>query len=443
MNKLSTIYLNEFEVFLNYGAYANDAVLNELYLPILGMPAVGLYKYLYGQAELNKFTSMGLKDHKKMCSLLNMTYDQFVKERRKLEAIGLVRTYSKEMIDGRRLTYLVEGTLNYSDFVNNPQLNELLKKSMDEMSYRQLVYKFNNFVVRPDFYNESVSLDWLLSDKKVDVAQTLNLTDLYTRIINELHLNVLISEESKAQILSYYKNYNLTNNDVYNCVRNSVILSDDKKSYSVSYDILMTNLEKMKHFSQQQDVTIVSKINRNFEIFAYNANIENFKYVTNDYKMINSENYILSITKENISLEMNKTLNKLRTKFHIADPLINVIIDYSLFHNAGRLVPKYIEKIAKSINNLGIVEMEKIIVYLQCVSNNKKPKADIFSAKVDTTLATSNLNNSKKATKTRKSKSKTSKSVSSENASANTTNELTNSQNQLELSLDLDPWGEI
>lgn len=372
--------LNRFEIYLNYGASYNEAVLNELYLPIIGLIPVAIYRYLYEQASLAKYTSMNVREHDRLCSNLEISWDQFLEARHKLEAIGLIKSYSQINIDGKMMIYLVDSTLTYADFITSPKLNELLKNSLDDFGYKQLVYKFNNFVVKSDFVDESVNLEWLINQKQIVISDCLDFNALYTKLLNELHLNVCMSEVAKSKLLSYYKNFNFTLDDVYVCVKNSIVLDKSKSFYNVSYDILVMNLERQRLLlDNSQAPEIVAKINRNFEIFNYGADVNQFNYVMNDYRLLSSENYLLSVTKEDLDVKTTRLLSTLRSKYFFADPLINVLIDYALYRNAGRLEPRYIQKVAQSINNLGIDSLEGVIVYLQNVSAGKKPSSQVFA----------------------------------------------------------------
>lgn len=419
--------LNLFEIYLNYGSEYSNAALDELYMPIIGIKAVGIYRFLFEQAKLQRYTSLQLKTEEQLYSALSLDKETFIEERRKLEAIGLLRTFVKEEITGKVLVFYLNETLSYRQFIENAQLNELLKKCISDFSYKQLVYKFNNFIIKSNFQDVSMNIEWLLDSNQITYYNALDFRDLYNKLISETHLNVVISEEAKAQLLAVYKNFNLTFDDIFSVVKSSLVLSNSKNHYEISYPVLQMNIERIKMMSSCQDIKVVTKINRNYEIFAYQANLDKFTYVLNDYKQINSENYILSITKENLSLETTNVLNKLRNKYLLPDPIINVIIDYSLFKNSGRLVANYIEKIGQSINNLGINSIEAIINYLQCVANNRKPNITTLT---NTRGVSADNHNSFCAEKNDKIASVERKNDSQESK-----------VNQL--NLDLDPWGEI
>ncbi|GAA5414573.1 hypothetical protein [Ureaplasma ceti] len=370
--------MDKFEIYLNYGSEFSDSALNELYMPIIGVKAVAIYRFMFEQVRLQKYTSLNLVSEEQLYNTLGISRDEFVQERHKLESIGLLKTFIKDDVASKTTVFFLNGTLSYREFIEKPELNNLLKKCLTDFGYKQLVYKFNNFVIKANYQDVSVGIDWLLENHEVTHLNALDFTALYNRLISATHLNVVISSESKAQLLSIYKNFNLTEDDIYAIVKASLVLADSKTHYEISYSVLQMNIERIKFMKSEEDIKILTKINRNFEIFSYDTNLDNFNYVLNDYRQITTENYILSITKEDLSLETTKVLNRIRNKFLLPDPIINVIVDFSLFKNSGRLVPKYIEKVAKTVNNLGINSVEAIIQYLQCVSNHRRPSTKLF-----------------------------------------------------------------
>src|SRR5690625_2244128 len=65
-------------------------VLTLLYQPLIGMKALSLYNTFYYLSNFNK-TYL----HQTIFDLLNINNVEFIKEREKLEALGLLETYEK------------------------------------------------------------------------------------------------------------------------------------------------------------------------------------------------------------------------------------------------------------------------------------------------------------------------------------------------------------
>lgn len=125
------------------------------------------------------------------------------------------------------------------------------------------------------------------------------------------------------------------------------------------------------------------KINRNQKIFLQDADLKAFSYVIEDYKTLNSEQYLACIQKHALN-ELDKNLIiGLRQNYQMPDFVINILIDFSIFKNAGRIEPLYIHKIALTINRLNLTSIQAILKHLQ-VANQDHQKTSIQQhSKVD------------------------------------------------------------
>ena len=73
-------------------------------------------------------------------------------------------------------------------------------------------------------------------------------------------------------------------------------------------------------------------------------------------------------TLNDLELSMIKNL---RANYNLPDFAINILIDYCVVINNGRVEPQYINKIALSINRLGLTSVNDIIIHLQNASSKR------------------------------------------------------------------------
>ena len=69
-------------------------ILNMLYLPIIGPIPIMLYYSLWSDLDKNEILSIEYTHHH-LTTNLHLSLDEFVEARKKLEAIGLLKTFYK------------------------------------------------------------------------------------------------------------------------------------------------------------------------------------------------------------------------------------------------------------------------------------------------------------------------------------------------------------
>ena len=78
---------------------------------------------------------------------------------------------------------------------------------------------------------------------------------------------------------------------------------------------------------------------------------------------------------ENINADEKQIINILRTKYHLNDEIINVLVDFSLNKTNGKLNKKYLTKAAHTVNGLGLISAQQVVAHLK--NANKEVKANV------------------------------------------------------------------
>ena len=112
-----------------------------LYQPLIGTIATMLYLTLLNEISLGKEVSDNLT-HERLLSLMQIKIDDFIEARKKLESIGLLKTFIKENKDQISLTYLysLNSPKSPKKFFEDPILSNLLLKSLGENEYYRTQY---------------------------------------------------------------------------------------------------------------------------------------------------------------------------------------------------------------------------------------------------------------------------------------------------------------
>lgn len=115
-------------------------VLTMLYQPIVGSVAISLYLTLW--SNLNK--DVEEYTHHYLMNVMNLKLDDIVSSRKKLEAIGLLKTYYKS-VEGNNYIYELYSPLSPSEFFSNPILASSLLSIVGRKEYQRIInmYKLN------------------------------------------------------------------------------------------------------------------------------------------------------------------------------------------------------------------------------------------------------------------------------------------------------------
>ena len=112
-------------------------LITMLYQPIIGYTAVSLYFTLLDDLDKRELMSEDITHHHLMATM-QLKLDDIIIARKKLEAIGLLKTYWKKG-DVNSYVYLVYSPLSASEFFNHPILNVVLYNNLGKKEYDRIV----------------------------------------------------------------------------------------------------------------------------------------------------------------------------------------------------------------------------------------------------------------------------------------------------------------
>ena len=142
-------------------------ILVDLYQPIIGNSAVSLYLTLLNDLEKNSFVT-GELTHHHLLSVMQMSLEDIVKSREKLEGIGLVKTYVKKG-SVNNYVYALYAPVSASEFLNHPILNMVLYNNVGKLEYKKIVdsYKLPRIVLK-DYEDISLKFDEVFTSVPVN-----------------------------------------------------------------------------------------------------------------------------------------------------------------------------------------------------------------------------------------------------------------------------------
>lgn len=372
-----------FDVNIDSFDYLNNNIsLYVLYAPIIGNIAVQIYEYLIIVYKIKIEANFCKTSIKQLINRFNLDLEQFAKNLSLLESTGLIKTYQTGDENNPKLIFVVQKILNFNDFMTKNELKNALKNSLTPNEFNELRYIFNKHL--SNVVDISEDKNWLNNNLSNPISSNdNNLFINWKEVQNSILLlgyKVNFLDSDKEIILNFYLNSTITLSGLINLIvpTLSKIKNSDYHKFNVQKFIDNTKSPI------QTSINFNKVINRNADIFTFNADIKKFTSIVNDYKSFTCENYLHSLTKQSISLDERKTLSQIKDKFALTDSAINVLIDYSMYKNVGHFHSNYVYKIANTVNNANILELDEIIKYLQHIDNKIKPNIHSIKSSPDT-----------------------------------------------------------
>ncbi len=107
--------------------------LTHLYQPIIGAVAISIYQTLLSDFELKLAQSR--QTHHRLMNYLHLSLDQVYEAKRKLEAVGLLRTFMSQEEEGKLYTYVLHPPFTAKEFFQDDVLSVLLYHELGEDKY--------------------------------------------------------------------------------------------------------------------------------------------------------------------------------------------------------------------------------------------------------------------------------------------------------------------
>ena len=332
-------------------------IIISLYEPIIGPIAVSLYLTLW--ADLDKLELMS-KDftHHHLMTILKTKLVDIENARKSLEAVGLLKSYIKRNDNINEYLYELYSPLSASEFLNHPVLSILLLNNIGENEYNIILnnYKRHNFS-KSDYeeitssmnetfksVNESIYEENIRSVKKlgVNIESSIDFELLESTLPKGLVTSKTFNKKTRDLINQLAFIYNIDSIkmseiirlviDEYGIINKDKLRISTRKNYEYNNNgslptiVYRTQPEYLK--SPSGDLSNRGKMIHVFEN-------------TKPYDFLKSKNRGIKPTSRDLKL-----LEHLAVDFDLPPGVINVLVDYALLVNNGKLNSAYLETIA-------------------------------------------------------------------------------------------------
>lgn len=384
----SLIYLSKddyYEVRLGsmLASYDRD-LLAIMYQPIIGYAAMALYFTLWSEVKKQEYSS--INKHETLLKEMDIDSEELLKSRRKLEAIGLLKTYCNQ--DKRKpeisyYTYELYAPKSPEDFFNDVIYKGMLtekigvkeverisiilsSKGVDLEGKSDVSANFGEiFTVNDDAALKSLNITTSRGRKTIDIISDFDIGEFLLQINAES----AISKEA------------FTNEDL-NEISRLATLFGFSSLYMVEIVTLIYDPSSKKHLDYKEMYNTCVKMSKGNNIVSKDETIRQYEESDEFTKKLNEMTQYSPFAY--LKLKQGFTnpapadvniINKLSSNYGFNNGVINAIIDYTLIRCDNSLPGAYVEKIAATIKRKNITTALGVCNALdRKVSKNKVTK---------------------------------------------------------------------
>ena len=365
--------------------YDRDTMIN-LYQPLIGHEAVSLYFTLWSEANNQKIIPTSA--HESLFVKTQFTVGEFIKARKALEAVGLLKTYLETTTEGRFFHYELYAPKTPNDFFNDTLLYGLLIKCIGEKEAQRAKNLYSipprgtlgddisasfQEVFHPD-YEDPAFMKAIKSSKAVGRNQArIDTKFSYEKLFDELAQIGQISENAFLK------------KELKELGRLATLYGiDEATAASVINSFYNPSVEKGKRLDFE-NITKAFQEETNFAYLSSSKSVSTKpKFVSSSGALASKINLMESISpKDFLSVLQNgsvpatpdlKLIDSISKKFRLNNSVINAIIDYVLTTNNNVLSRPYCEKVAASLAREGITSTLDAMNYLKKISSSGKER---------------------------------------------------------------------
>ena len=356
-------------------------VIVSLYPPIIGVLADNLYLTLTNDLSSDLIESEYFP-HQHLIGLMGVNLDEIVKARKKLEAIGLLKTFFRED-DINNYLYILYAPLSANEFLNHPILNVVLYNNLGKAEYDNLVEKYRTKkIITKDFLDITTSFDKVFTSVNGYAFTNDDIIDEKTRKIeidSNIDINLIISsipsrmvnakcfnKETIDLIVNLAYIYKIDNLNMQGLVRNSLnergmVDKEELKNACRNFYQFENNgkLPTVIYNKQPEYLKEPMGNNSNIAKMIYTfENVSPYEFLKNSYN--NAEP----------TARDKKIIEDLMLEQKLSPGVVNVLIDYVLKVNNKKLSKEFVESIAGHWKRLNIETVKEAMEI--CRKEHKK-----------------------------------------------------------------------
>ncbi|MEG2621059.1 MAG: DnaD domain protein [Bacilli bacterium] len=347
-------------------------IINMLYQPIIGSIATSLYYTLWADLDQSELLSCEYTHHHLMTNL-RIKMEAIVIARKKLEAVGLVKTFmKKDHINS--YVYELYSPISSVEFLNHPVLNIVLYNNVGKKEYERILHYFRVPKINLATYKElTSSFNEVFESSSGTIIDNLN-EDLRTnktgkiKIDNVFDFNLLISSVPEGVITNktFSKEVKeLINNlsFIYNMdalEMKSPILNSIKDNGLIDKTELRKNVRNYYKYENENKLPSLVYKSQPEYLRTPEGDVDKRAKMVYVFETTTPYNFLKS--RSNGAKPSVRDLNLMETllnDFKLNPGVVNVLVDYVLKINDKKLTRAFVEAIASQWKRLNIETVEE------------------------------------------------------------------------------------
>ncbi len=336
------------------------------YQPLIGIRAISLYMFLFLEAT-NGITNVLFLPQSRILKLTNLSIEEMDLIISKLEFFNLLEVYEN---DEQNQIYLLKQPLDYDSlgegFVTEFLINEIGTEN-DRINSTFLSNDFKKSIFNE--YKRKTKSDAFLtktSDKSEEKKKSLKLNF-------KVDLSLLFKQLEQLGIFVD----NFWNEELEQVVKQSILI------YDLSFEEIALVIQELKNdnifidsLSFVDSVSKKKRQNYNWIDDFFKKKSLNFKKVSL-LRTLSPQQYINLRLKRTITKEEEKLFMFLKNE-KLSDEVINILLDFSITQNQGKLITEYVKKISSSILKLKIIKAKEVLDFLRKTQSTSENFSDIY-----------------------------------------------------------------
>lgn len=375
-----------FIVYNNYQNYDFGRELNTLYLPLIGANAVKLYEYLFYKI-LNDENMTDTMLHFNITENLALNVKQVVLARKKLEALGLIKSYYYNAEDEHRYVYEILSPLSFSEFLSNTLLSELLKNSIGDFEFNLIKNKYPSSKVSFNVFTDVSAKFSDIYDNQdpFDISSNTrtkgpNFSEYYfdfnklNAILSSKYIDIILENSAlRNEVLNLAHLYKASVEEMAKGIENSL----DRRSAGSEIDVkLLKNYLNQLYVNvrKQDEPTLDNMINKQIlkETYSEKKELTRKERLAQELDNINYIDFLRR--KHNIiisELDSRDIILKLQDKYKFSSGVLNVLLDYGIRSSNSNGLPRfnYFDQIA---SKWPINRLKSALEAIEYVNNDRK-----------------------------------------------------------------------
>lgn len=334
--------------------------LTHLYQPLIGMQAVILFQTLLHEIELQSESVP--QTHHTLMNYLNIPLDEIYQARLKLEGIGLLKTYEKNVAgnkDENYFAYELQRPFSPQDFFEDAMLTQLLYHHLGEAKFDMLKKHYlkptnkygNNITVSFDevfqtFQPSSFENKESLANNQAIPSPRVNVIDFtwMEQMLSQRMVPVkkVLTEHNRNLISQMMLLYDLATHEIEKAVLWA--LTEENTLDAEEFKIACHDLFKTQH--NKTPIQLTDKIKKPKQPTDYVPTTKEEQLIY-ELETISPKQLLEDLSSGNQASEQDmRAIREVMTTQGLPSPVMNVLIHYVLLQSNMKLSKAYLDKIA-------------------------------------------------------------------------------------------------